>query len=549
MTAAADDLFQHALHDAPTRVVVIGGGAAGLAAAREIARPGFDVLVVEARDELGGSVARHDVAGITLDAGAESFATRGGHVAKLIDELGLSDDVVTPLAAGAWLQLPGRAVPTPKAGLLGIPSSPLAVDVIAAIGWGGAWRAYLDRLMPVMKIGEERNLGNLVRRRMGRAVLENLVAPVTTGVYSASPFDLDVLVAAPGLNKAMTRAGSLSGGVALMRDPAKAGSAVGGLVGGMARLIEALAADAAARGAEFVTGVEVVALRPGDDARADGDAATDGDAGADRNAVAAAVDAAFEEGTGSAGDPEGAAVMPPTGASHTEESVPSARWHVRLSDGRTLAADAVLVAAPAEAALRLLGEASMSLEPLRELDWPQASTVDIVTLVVDDARLDAAPRGTGMLVAETVPATDVAAKALTHVTAKWPWVAKLLPAGRHVLRLSYGRAGSASPLEGLDDAQIRARAVADASFLLNIPLAESSVIGSDVVRWANALPLAAQGQRERLAAVREGVEQVEGLEVTGSWLAGTGLASVVPDAGQAAERIRALRWKSLTEKH
>jgi oxygen-dependent protoporphyrinogen oxidase len=41
---------------------------------------------------------------------------------------------------------------------------------------------------------------------------------------------------------------------------------------------------------------------------------------------------------------------------------------------------------------------------------------------------------------------------------------------------------------------------------------------------------------------------VEGLEVTGSWLAGTGLASVVPDAGKAAERIRALRWNTLTDK-
>jgi oxygen-dependent protoporphyrinogen oxidase len=69
---------------------VIGGGAAGLGAAREIARPGFDVTVLESRSELGGSVARHEVAGITLDAGAESFATRGDHVAKLIDELGLS---------------------------------------------------------------------------------------------------------------------------------------------------------------------------------------------------------------------------------------------------------------------------------------------------------------------------------------------------------------------------------------------------------------------------------------------------------------------------
>jgi oxygen-dependent protoporphyrinogen oxidase len=100
----------------------------------------------------------------------------------------------------------------------------------------------------------------------------------------------------------------------------------------------------------------------------------------------------------------------------------------------------------------------------------------------------------------------------------------------------------------LDAAGIRSRALADVSTLLNIPISESSVVGSDVVRWVNSLPVAAEGERERIDAVRKAVEKVEGLEVTGSWIAGTGLASVVPDARKAAERIRALRWKMLTDK-
>ncbi|MHA7984671.1 protoporphyrinogen/coproporphyrinogen oxidase [Rathayibacter sp. CAU 1779] len=570
---AARDAFEHAITDAPTRVVVIGGGAAGLVAAREIARPGFDVMVLEARPTLGGSVARHEVAGITLDAGAESFATRGGHVASLIDDLGLTAEVVTPLAAGAWLQLPGRAVPTPKAGMLGIPSSPLASDVIAAIGWGGALRAYLDRLMPVLKIGEERNLGRLVRRRMGAAVLDNLVAPVTTGVYSASPYDLDVTVAAPGLNQALTRTGSLSGGVAELRESAKAGSAVGGLIGGMARLIDVLATDATARGARLRTDADVLGLAPADrpagagagesavrggaagnravkDGAAQDGATQDGavqdggvqDTAAD-DALAASVDAVFGDVRPDDTMTDGSAQS----VRSDEDSARPARWRVTLADGETIDADAVLLAVPSDAALRLLGQASETLEPLAGLGWPAASTVDIVTLVIDDARLDAAPRGTGMLVAETVPASEVSAKALTHVTAKWPWVAQQLPAGRHVLRLSYGRAGSPSPLEGLDGGSVRLQAIADASTLLNIPLAESTVVASDVVRWTNALPVAAEGERERIGAVRDAVERVNGLEVTGSWLTGTGLASVVPDARKAAEHIRALRWKTLTD--
>jgi len=555
--------FERAITDDPTRVVVVGGGAAGLVAAREIARPGFEVTVLEARRQLGGSVARHELAGIVLDAGAESFATRGGHVAALIEDLGLADDVVTPLAAGAWLQLPDRAVPTPKAGILGIPSVPLAKDVIAAIGWRGALRAYCDRLMPVLKIGEERNLGRLVRRRMGQAVLDNLVAPVTTGVYSASPYDLDVAVAAPGLNPALTRTGSLSGGVAELRESAKAGSAVGGIVGGMARLVDALAKDAVARGATLRTGVEVVGLRsadevapgevdPGEEFSLDAETAGGIDFPPESDAIAEAVDEAFAE-TG--GDPApGRATSAGASAQGADETpAPAtperpARWRVRLSSGETLDADAVLVATPSQAALRLLGRASTSLAHLEHLAWPQASTVQIVTLVIDDARLDAAPRGTGMLVAETVPQSTVAAKAMTHVTAKWPWVKEELPAGRHVVRLSYGRAGKPSPLEGMDADGIRSQAIADASTLLSIPIAESSVVASDVVRFTNALPIAAEGERERIRTARDAIDEVDGLEVTGSWLSGTGLASVVPDARRAAERIRALRWKTLTDK-
>jgi oxygen-dependent protoporphyrinogen oxidase len=381
---------------------------------------------------------------------------------------------------------------------------------------------------------------------MGAAVLENLVAPVTTGVYSASPDDLDVAIAAPGLNQAITRAGSLSGGVDLLRTSAKPGSAVGGLLGGMTRLVDALAADARARGATLCTGAEAIGLRAWDDG-SDGEEAdpAGGDTGADA-AVAASVDDVFGEGASPSGGDGSASPVPGASVGARAQARPW-RWRVTLAGGATVDADAVLVAVPAAQALRLLGQASAALSSLAELEWPAASTVDIVTIVLDDHRLDAAPRGTGVLVAGTVPQRDVAAKAMTHVTAKWPWVARLLPAGRHVLRLSYGRVGSPSPLEGLDESEVLNRALADASTLLNIPLVESSVVGSDAVRWVDAVPAAAKGQRARIDRVRAELERVDSLEAAGAWLTGTGLASVVPDASKAAERIRAVRWKLLTD--
>ena len=100
----ADDIgaeIRHVVEAPPTRIVVVGGGMAGLVVARECARPGFEVTVLEASARVGGSVAPLHLDGITLDAGAESFATRGGHVAGLLHDLGLDDEVVQPNPSGA----------------------------------------------------------------------------------------------------------------------------------------------------------------------------------------------------------------------------------------------------------------------------------------------------------------------------------------------------------------------------------------------------------------------------------------------------------------
>ena len=475
----------------PRSVVVIGGGAAGLVAALDCARVGIRVTVIERAAAPGGAVATETVAGIRVDTGAESYATRRGTVRALVDSLGLADAVVTPAAAGAWVRLPdGRSAPLPRAGLLGIPSNPLADDVRRVIGWRGAMRAYLDRIRPVLTIGREHNLGELVERRMGKAVLESLVAPVTRGVYSADPYDLDVTRAAPGLNRALTVAGSLSGAVALLRADAPAGSAVEGLHGGMSTLIDALVTELRTREADLILGVGATALFP--------------------------------------------------------LSENAASWQVILEDERVIEADYVIVATPEAEALRLLAPLSPEIAAAEPTETP---TVELVTLVLDAAALDAAPRGTGVLVAESARST-VLAKALTHSTAKWQWLRAEASAEhphRHVIRLSYGRQGAPNPTIGLSDAEVREIALTDAAGILGVPLDDTQVAGFLRTQWSGTLPGAALGQRERAELLRAAAIAIDGIDVTGAWLSGTGLASVVPDALAASARIRHLVATSYLE--
>lgn len=521
-------------------VVVVGAGVAGLVVARDLAARGRRVLVLERADRVGGCVASTQVAGLTVDVGAEAFATRSDAVPELLAELGLDDDVVPPSPAGAWLQLPDRAVPLPRAGMLGIPGSPWAADVRAAVGVVGALRASLDRLLPAgvglgptagaeragstagatpalpgdRSTGEEprtTSLGHLVRRRQGRRVLDRLVTPVVSGVHAAHPDDADLDVVLPGLRERLVRHGSLGAAVTAMRAAAPAGSAVAGLRGGMHRLVGALLADARARGVEVRTGVEVTALTSDD--------------GGWRLTVRgpAPADACTTDprsGTGSAPD-----------------------------DTTTLHAPQVVLAVPGPVALRLLGElvppaAGRALGApagtptgTAHAAPPGADTgadtgVELVTLVLDAPELDAAPRGTGVLVAPGTP--GVTAKALTHATGKWAWLAEAAGPGRHVVRLSYG---GARRTQALDDDAPLATALADASTLLGVRLTADQVAGWTRTPWPAGLPQVLPGHRDRVAAVRRALEGRPGLAACGAWLAGTGLVAVVADARALATRL------------
>ena len=508
----------------PIDVLVIGGGVAGLVAARECAQVGLAVTIVETTDAVGGPVAAHVLDGLALDSGAESFAVRGGTVASFIEDLGLTDQVVAPNAAGAWLHLPALkagadaavSVPLPKAGVLGIPGSPLADDVRRVIGWKGALRAYADRLMPVLTIGREHSLGDLVKKRMGQRVLDRLVEPVASGVYTTSAVDLEIDVVAPGLNRALTTAGSLSGAVSALRAGAPAGSNVGGLVGGMASLPAAILAALQRHDVEILTGTTATALaRSGTD-----------DAPTWAVTVTRQADA----------DPTEPPAAPIDPASSTDAAVPIDSTDPAATEQTTLTARYLIIATPGAQALRLVNPLGDQLDALAELDWPAPTAVTLTTLVLDAPDLDAHPRGTGVLVSADAP--DVTAKALTHVTAKWAWVAEAAGSGRHVVRLSYGRAGQPNPTDGLSDEELQALALHDASALLGVPLAAASVRAFARTEWRDALSPATLGAPERAQQVREAVAATPALEVTGAWLAGTGLASVIPHALAAGDRIR-----------
>lgn len=225
---------------------------AGLAAARELALRGEPVTVLESTERLGGMVHGVALAGRVVDAGAEAYATRTPVVRELCAELGL--EVAAP-AGRSHVWWPERGALPLAEGLLGIPAS-LDDDALAVLGPAELARARADLEDPVSDLGH--SVADLVTARLGEAVLQRLVAPLTRGVHGLAPENMPAEQFTPGLVEDTRRLGSLVRAVA---ERTSGGSPVEQPVGGMHQLVGALENSLRACGVTVRLEARVAAIR------------------------------------------------------------------------------------------------------------------------------------------------------------------------------------------------------------------------------------------------------------------------------------------------
>jgi len=227
------------------RVVVIGGGISGLTAAYRlsIASEPLDVTLVEASPRLGGKIRTTSFGGVPVDEGADAFLARVPWAVDLCRELGLDDRLISPSGEGAFLLSRGKLRPIPKKSVLGVPTSLPALVASGAISPLGMARAGLDLIKPDNWPGTDESVSELITRRLGPEVAQNLVDPLIGSIMASDASNMSAQIVAPQLSEATRKNRSLIRALRAQRKLAAAGPTVpifNSFEGGIGVLIDRL---------------------------------------------------------------------------------------------------------------------------------------------------------------------------------------------------------------------------------------------------------------------------------------------------------------------
>ena len=490
----------------PFRIVVVGGGMAGLGAARvlEAARAqdaSVDWHLYEQDPRFGGKVQTVRRDGFVVEGGPDSAIIEKPWPITTAREVGIGDRFLdcNEDIRKSFVFTRGSLHELPEGIILMVPTRMVPFAMSRLMTWPGKMRMGLDLILPrggaatagaagVSGQALDESLGDFVRRRLGKEALQRIAEPIVAGIHAGDPEQMSVRATFPMFLDMELEYRSLILAM-LKRRKARQKAASG----------SSPAAGSRPPGPKsyfysFKTGLQdlsdaIVASLP-----------------ADRLHAGAGVTAMTECGAG-------------CGA-----RAGSGAYALQLSDGTRVVADAVVLATPAWASGDLLrAVAPLPAADLSSIDYVSTATASIA-FKADQVGHDL--KGFGFVVPR---AEDRPVMATTWSSSKFDGRA---PAGRVLLRSFLGRAGREAAAQ-LDDDEMAAVVRSELRDIMGIS-AEPEFV--EIFRWPRGMPQYRVGHVELVAHIEAAVARVPGIELAGGAYHGIGIGDCLREGSAAAER-------------
>ncbi len=471
-----------------SRIIIIGGGIAGLTAAvhlkagAKIYGKELDVLVLEKGDRLGGKILTEKIGNFLVEGGPDSFLPEKVQTVQLAKLLGLESEMLpsNDQFKGTYIYSRGRLHTLPEGVMLMVPTMFRPMVTSTLISWPGKLRMGMEIFIPRRRQQGDESLASFVTRRLGRECLEKIAEPLVAGIHTSNPDNMSVMATFPRFLQMEQKSGSLIRGMlaamksrphATLAGPAKGKPGAPKMTyfmsfrKGMQELSEACAA---------YLGPDAIKLR-------------------------SAVSGIEPRGKG---------------------------YAVTLAGGEVIEADQVMIGTAAyDAAEMIKGFAPDAAEQMQKIDWSSSANVS-VAFRRSDVRVPL--KGFGFIIPKLEGRKINAA---TYSSIKWSYRA---PDDMVMLRAFVGGGNREDLVHDLDDPAMVKNVLAEFDVILGLK-AEPQM--AKVYRWYKALPKYTVGHLDRMDLLDRTIAAHPGIHLIGCSYRGIGIGGCVQEAQIAAERI------------
>jgi oxygen-dependent protoporphyrinogen oxidase len=462
------------------RIVVIGGGISGLAAAHRLTEldQSLQVTLVEASPRLGGTIRTDQREGFLLERGPDSFISEKPEAVALAKRLGLEARLIETNSSHrrSFIVRNGRLRPVPEGFQLLAPSRIWPFLTTDIFSLPGKARMAADLFLPRRKTNSvaDESLSSFVRRRLGREALERMAQPMVGGIYTANPETLSLRATLPRFLDMERDHRSLI--LAMLRkarsqQAAEKSGTSGARYGlflsfdqGMEVLVQALAETISRCDLRLKTRVQSMV----------------------RNATS---------------------------------------WTIQTQTGETLEADAVCLAVPAYIAAQLLSTVDQPLAT--ELNQIKYASTATINLAYRRGAIRHPLDGFGFVAPFIEKRSSLAC---TFSSVKFPGRAP----DNHVLLRAFVGGALQPELFALDEMEMLARVESDLRELLGI---SEQPLFAEVSKWQNSMPQYEVGHLDRVQSIENELQKIPNLWLAGNAYRGAGIPDCIRSGEAAAEGL------------